>query len=289
MRALVLSGGAVKGAYQAGALKRWMGEDKIDYEIMCGVSVGAINTAYLCQTKLGDPESAISSLLKLWSRVNNNNVRKDWTFWGKLASLWKPSVYDSSPLLKWISSELNKQAIIESGRKLRVGAVSWETSEYYMAHEDDPNLDKWVAASSSFPFFLLPVEINGKMWSDGGLRNVTPLGEAIRLGATEIDIIMCSNPDLPQNWSTDKKHALPYYAMRAVDIMGDEIIRADLKECGLKNDLAKLDDKYKSIKIRLLEPQKPFNLINNSLDFDPRNVEMLLQIGYEDSLNPIIL
>lgn len=288
MRALVLSGGAVKGAYQAGALKRWMGEDKVDYEILCGVSVGAINVSYLAQAKFGEPELAITNLLKLWSQVTNDNVRKDWTFWSKLASLWKPSVYDSSPLLKWISSGLDKQAVQDSGRKVRVGAVAWDTGEYYMATEMDPDLDKWVAASSSFPVFLLPVEIDGRMWSDGGLRNVTPLGEAIRLGATEIDVIMCSNPDRPSNWKVEGKHALPDYALRAVDIMGDEIIRADLKECGLKNDIAKLDDSYKNIKIRLLQPQQTFN-ISSSLDFDPKNVEMLLQIGYEESANPIIL
>ncbi len=287
-KALVLSGGAVKGAYQVGALKRWMGEDKIDYEILCGVSVGAINVACLSQIPYGNPEQSINVLSKLWSRVNNDNVRKDWIFWGRLASLWKPSVYDSSPLLKWINLELDNKAISESGRSVRVGAVAWDTGEYYMASENDPDFDKWVAASSSFPVFMLPVEINGRLWSDGGLRNVTPLGEAIRLGATEIDIIMCSNPDLPSNWNTEKQHALPDYALRAVDIMSDEIIRADLKVCGLKNDLAKLGETYKNIKIRLLQPHKMFN-IDSSLDFDPNNVEMLLNVGYEESATPIIL
>jgi len=33
MRALVMSGGAVKGAYEAGVLKKWLGEDEIVYDI----------------------------------------------------------------------------------------------------------------------------------------------------------------------------------------------------------------------------------------------------------------
>ena len=38
-----------------------------------------------------------------------------------------------------------------------------------------------------------------------------------------------------------------------------------------------------------MEPsQKGFDL-DSSLDFDPNNVKMLLDIGYEESANPIIL
>jgi predicted acylesterase/phospholipase RssA len=38
MRALVLSGGADKGAYQVGALKKWMEEEETEYDIFAGIS-----------------------------------------------------------------------------------------------------------------------------------------------------------------------------------------------------------------------------------------------------------
>jgi predicted acylesterase/phospholipase RssA len=278
MRALVLSGGAAKGAFQIGCLKKWMYEDGLDYEILCGVSVGAINTAYLSQTKYGKPKAAFASLLDLWHKVNDTNVKKPWFPFGILEALFKPSVYNSEPLQDWITNGLNIDAILNSGRKLRIGAVAWDTAEYKFAKEDDPELVKWVVASSSFPVMLLPIDIGGRMWSDGGLRSVTPLGEAIRLGADEIDVIMCSNPDLISPWDTNKKHTLDYF-MRAIDIMGDEIVRADLKICGLKNDLAELRPEFKKVKIRLLQPKQ--GLIDNSLNFNQKEILRMIEIGYQ--------
>ena len=43
--------------------------------------------------------------------------------------------------------------------------------------------------------------------------------EAIALGATEIDVIMCSNPDTPNAWDPRGKKAFEV-ALRAIDLMG---------------------------------------------------------------------
>jgi len=282
MRALVCSGGAVKGAYQVGVLKKWMYEDGLDYDILCGISVGAINTAYISQFKIGTPKTTWEALRSMWSRVSTDKVWKSW-FLGKVESLWKPSIYNSQPLIDWITSELDEKAIAESGRKLRIGSVAWDTGEYRVVSEIQPNIAKWVTASASFPVFLLPIDIGGKLWSDGGLRNVTPLGEAIKAGATQIDVIMCSNPDLPSSWPTKGQAAIPDYVLQTLTIMSDEIVRGDLQICGLKNDIAELCDKYKKIEIRVVMPAGP--LCGNSLEFDPAEIEKMIGIGYADACN----
>ncbi len=280
MKSLVLSGGSSKGAYQVGVLKKWMGEDGRDYEIICGVSVGALNGSYLSQFKYGEPKAASDGLLGLWSRVKNENVKKSWCL-GALASLWKRSVYDSTPLQKWIDSELNLDLLAKSGKLLRVGCTSWRTGQYTFATEKDPNIKRWVMASSSYPVFMLPIEIGDDLWTDGGLRSVTPLGEAIRLGAEEIDVIMCSRPDLPSDWDWHKEAAIPGFLMQSMSIMSDEIMMADLQVCGLKNDLAELTDRYRKVKIRLLRPSAPLGV--EPMDFGQENIQRLIQIGYEDA------
>jgi len=282
MRALVMSGGGSKGAYEVGALKKLMFEDGRDYEALCGVSVGAINSAYLAQFPPGVPKTAWGRLNEIWGRVNSSNVKKSWFPFGALESLWKPSVYNSEPLQKWILSELNGEAVAQSGRQLRIVAVSWDSGEARVVDETTPDIAKWVIASASFPVMLSPIEIDGQLWTDGGLRHVTPLGEAIRLGADEIDVIMCSNPYAPSPFSTAGAAALPGFAMRAVDIMSDEIMRADLKICGLKNDLAELNGPYKRIKIRMLQPSEP---LGDSLDFSQEHVRHMFDIGYKDACN----
>jgi NTE family protein len=280
MKALVLSGGGSKGAYQVGALQKWIQEDGIDYEIFCGISVGAINAAYLAQFKAGDPRGAWGKLKGVWDRVTTSNVKKNWFPFGVLEAAWKTSVYNSRPLQDWVRGELDTCAISQSGKGLRVVSVSWDTYETHVATEADPSIVDRVLASSSFPVFLCPIEIGGQLWTDGGVRSITPLGQAIQAGADEVDIIMCSNPDLPHSLD-HKTAAIPGLLERAIDIMSTQIEVADLKICGLKNDLAELRPEYKKVKIRLLQPKS--YLIDNSLNFDPEAIKKMLAQGYEDA------
>ena len=277
MRSLIVSGGGSKGSWQVGVLRKWMLEDKKDYDILCGTSVGAINAAYLSQTPTNNPVSAYTSLEQLWKRVDNSKVKKNWWLFRELAALWKTSVYDSSPLQKWIESELDEKAIKNSGKQLRMVSVCWDTGLSVITTEKDDNLAKWVEASSSTPIFMIPININGKMYTDGGLRNITPLGEAIKAGADDIDIIMCDNPDLPNTFNTTNKKTLDY-ASRALDIMVNQITLADLKICGLKNQLVELNPKYKKINMRLIYPktQLPFD----SGDFSAKSIASMMEMGY---------
>lgn len=280
MRALVLSGGGCKGAYQVGALKKWLLEDYRDYEILCGVSVGALNTAFLSQARLGDITEAYRQLASLWGSLNQDTIYKTHCF-GMLSALWSESIYNSKPLRDFVAANLDPALVAASGRQVRVGATSWTTGEYRLGEGTDPNFAQWVLASASFPVFLEPITIDGQLWSDGGIRTVTPLGTAIRLGATEIDVIMCSNPDLPSPWDPKGKHAIPGFLERTVDLMSDQIIRADLQVCGLKNDLADADPKYRKVTVRVLEPSK--KLTDNSLSFDPALIQSMMETGYQDA------
>lgn len=281
MRALVLSGGGVKGAYQVGVLKRWMIEQRLDYDILCGVSVGALNVGFLAQFPNGAGVLAAQNLHEIWGSVTTDRVLKPWRFFGKVASLWKPSVYNTQPLLDWVRANIDVENVRTSGRIVRVGAVSWDTGEYGFGTETDPDFQKWVVASASYPVFMLPIEIGGKLWTDGGIRNVTPLGTAIRLGATDIDVVMCSNPDNASPYEAEGKAAIPSLAIRTMDLMNDQIMRADLQVCGLKNDLAVLGGPYRQVRVRLLQP--PRVLADDPLDFNPAAIERMIEQGYADA------
>ena len=282
-KALVLSGGGSKGAYQWGALRRWMKEEGRDYEIICGTSVGALNAGMLAQAPLGQPGVAWDYLDSIWSQVNTERVHKKWAFWGSIAALWKPSVFNSAPLQEWVRTRMGAAAVRASGRTVRVGAVCIETGEYRFGKETDSDFVEWVLASSAFPAMLSPVKIGGKLWTDGGVKHVTPLGEAIRNGADEIDVIMCSEPaSAMENWPTHGQAALPGFALRAVDLMASAIIESDLKLCGLKNSLARAGQEgLRDIKVRVVRPDT--QLTDNSLDFDPKQLRMMEMQGYQDA------
>lgn len=285
MRALVLSGGGSRGAFQIGVLKRWMGDLEQDYDIMCGVSVGALNVAGLVHTPFGQPRKAIEWMEQFWlTKVTGTDaIYKRWFPFGRLHSLWKRSVYDSSPLINLVKDNIDLSKVSSCGRRVAVGAVCLDTGEYEFGTEKDQNFVDWVLASSSFPVFLTPIEINGKLYSDGGLVNITPLGQAIRMGADEIDVVMCSDPFAKDEWSSTGKMAVPDQILRTVGIMSDRIAQFDIEEIGLKNDLADISDKYKKIKVRVVVPSRPLNV--DSLTFNPEDTRRLIQQGYEDSNN----
>ncbi len=62
MRALVLSGGGAKGAYEVGALKYLLLDKETQYDIICGVSVGALNASFLSMYPLGQEKVAYQNL-----------------------------------------------------------------------------------------------------------------------------------------------------------------------------------------------------------------------------------
>jgi len=280
MRALVLSGGGSKGAYQVGVLKKLLVDDGIRYDLVAGISVGSINASILAQFPLGQEAQAWEALKAAWDEVRTSKIRKGWCLVGALASLWESSVYNSEPLVNWIRSGLDQAKIISSGRKLKVLAVSWDSGESYVADELDPEIASWVAASSAFPVMLSPVPLRGQLWADGGIRSVTPLGEAIRAGATEIDCVLCADPDLEESFVSKDKAALPALMVRGIELMSNQIMRSDLKICGLKNDLA---GPYRQVNVRVFKPTIDLSTIQDSLDFEPEPIQKMIALGYEDT------
>jgi len=279
VRALVLSGGGVKGAYQVGALRHLMVDGGLDYKIVTGISVGALNSAILGQAPYGKPVEAWSKLDQIWQEVENRKIRKNW-FLGKLAALWKPSIYDARPLLKWVREACDPQLIRESGRTIHVGAVDFDQGKIQYTSASDPDFLSWVYASASFPVFFQPIEIDGHSWSDGGLRDVLPLGQALKLGATEVDVIACSNPEGVDPW--DAKGRKTYgHLLRSVEIISNEVLRTDLQVTHLKNRLADHGESYRKVEVRVIRPEK--KLVEDSLDFDPDAIRRIREQGYQDA------
>lgn len=283
MRGLALSGGGAHGAFEIGVLDVLMREERRTYDALAGVSVGALNASFLAQFKSDQSVEGIEALKKLWFGLRTKDVLKDWSGVGKLAALWKPSVFDSSPLRQLVQAKLEPKLVQTSGKKLRIVAVCWETREVFAASENEPNLRDWVLASSSFPCMMSPITIGGKLWSDGGLRDVTPVAELIRMGCTEIDVVVTSPTDIRDQWSA-KARSVPAFMMRAIEIMFGEIVLNDLQAVGLKNDLAKLNGQYRDVQVNIYAPEKPF--ATDSLSFEQPQIRAEFEVGRKTALQP---
>src|SRR5437764_1085536 len=78
-RALVLSGGGLKGAFQAGAVYHLIVHRSCDFAEFSGVSVGSLNSVMLAQARRDDnPETSLKNLaeraekmVRLWQEIRS--------------------------------------------------------------------------------------------------------------------------------------------------------------------------------------------------------------------------
>jgi NTE family protein len=279
MRALVLSGGGCKGAFQVGALNHLVNDRGLSYDIICGVSVGALNTSFLSMYSKSEEKIAVQKLQEFWITVNNDKVWKRWFPFGRLHALWEKSLYNSQPLIDLIHKQIELDKIRSSGRKISVGAVSLDTGEYRVFTPDDDSFVDGVLASSAFPGGLKPIKIDNQLWTDGGVKHITPLKSAIDFGATDIDVIMCSPESTTSKYDDSSKTIT--LGLRTVDLMTDQINTDDLKIADMYNKLVLLGacpDK-RAVNIKVIRPTE--DLVSDSLNFDNANILRMISLGYD--------
>lgn len=280
MRALVLSGGGSKGAFAAGIIQYLMGDLKIDYNIYTGVSVGAINSAFLSMFPSGQEQDAADTLKDWWLRLDNHKIYRRWEPFGRIHAIWRQSFYDSTPLHTLIREQVDLDKIRSSEKKVSVGAVSVSSGKYLTFDQDDDDFISAVLASSAFPGMLSPIVMKDQLWIDGGCKELSPIRAAIELGATEIDVITTS-PEVRIKKFIEKPSIIDIIK-RAIDVSTDKILSNDIDRAIMHNKLvqAGVSDK-KLVKLRILRPHN--NLIDDVLDFSPEKIREMMEKGYENA------
>mmetsp|Transcript_21914 Transcript_21914/g.34043 ORF Transcript_21914/g.34043 Transcript_21914/m.34043 type:complete len:168 (+) Transcript_21914:12-515(+) len=131
-RALSLSGGGAKGAYEVGALwqmARMLGEGEMEYDVLSGISVGSLNSLGFSLFKKGEELAATAFLKDLWYNMTDDKVWKHWDDVPRYEALFKKrGFYDNAPLKNTLQS-ISDQLGGKLHRHLLTGAVDVETGE----------------------------------------------------------------------------------------------------------------------------------------------------------------
>ena len=280
MKALVHSGGSVRGAYGAGVISYLMGDLQTQYDIYCGNSVGAINTAFLAQFTSGQEVDAAQQMKKWWLELTNDKIYTRWKPFGRLHSIWRQSVYDSTPLHSLVRENINLDKIRASGKKISVGAVSISSGKYLTFDQDDDDFITAVLASSSFPGLLSPIKMKDQWFMDAGVQELSPIRTAIDMGATSIDVIT-SSPEIRVKKFIEKPGLIDILK-RMIDLFTDRILENDIERAQMYNKLAitGLTDK-KPVELRIFRPHN--SLSEDALNFDPVKISEMIETGYEDA------
>lgn len=222
---LVLSGGGARAAYQSGVLQgiaEIVGKEKGDlpFEVITGVSAGAINTGFLSAAKDSFQEET-TKLARIWETLSPEQVlRTDIASLGKLSAGWikdlslggmfgrseSTHVLDSTPLRDLLEDVIDFEQIEKNILNKRLHGVAVSTTSYASGTSvtffdslqvkdyarsariglKGPLKIEHILASAAIPFIFKPVRIKNSFYGDGGIRSNTPFSPAIHLGADRI-------------------------------------------------------------------------------------------------------
>jgi NTE family protein len=276
---LVLSGGGAKGAFQVGAERVLREELGFQWERVFGVSVGALNSTLVAQ-------QAYSQLRELWLRIQEEDVYRKfpWPLVAfRLGVQKKLGLYDDSPLRELIRRHAGGRPFLIPAH---VGRVSLVSGEYELVPSTAPDFLDAVWHSATMPVIWDAIGVNA--FVDGGLRNVTPLGDALAYGATEIVVINCSAPQIePVKPPTS---ILDVAKRSLTEITINEILRNDVQEFIHINDVVRQASEvgltlkkpdgtpYRYCRITVIEPAQPQG---DTLDFSQSSIRQRMAHGEE--------
>lgn len=293
MKALVLSGGSIKGAWQAGAIKSAL--DKVD--IITGISVGALNGAFLTNelAKQTDWKMAAENLVQFWiTRIKKPSdiitkksaIRIGWDI------LWKKfdGIVSVEPLRKLLQEVISLENLRKSPVVYSCGYVNINSGEIIYGNNVTIDYDN-ILASTAIPF-TMPL-IHGA-WADGGVRDNAPLKQAIKLGATEIICIATSPEKL--DYSNDNWGDVFKYADRLMTIIVNNTLNDDLKEAEWYNKFCPDDGSVcqkgpsagkRKIKLKVIRPAAQINVSIDS--FTEKDIAKMIDDGYSTANNLLFI
>lgn len=271
MKALVLSGGGALGAFQVGAERYARLEKKYRWDLIAGISIGAINGAMLAMGKH-------EQLYELWSSKISNQLAYGWLGRLHCTGLFHGlrSVYTLKKMKDFVANELREGTFQVP---LRVGAVSLITGKYEVfrseVHPKNVMLEA-VLASAAVPIVRPPVDVRPQhpRMVDGGIRNTSPIGDVLgdlallakKLDKTldDIEIVMINCLPRDPGGSTWRWWHLARIGMRQYGLMVNEIFLDDVKEFSLINDLVQQAKKQGAV-LQHPKDQRPLRYVPHQL------------------------
>lgn len=282
-RALCLSGGGSKGAYQVGAIQALL-EAGHQWDSIYGISVGALNAAWLAMSPPEEQAANHAGLRAIWDGVKTSrDIYEPWAplKLNYLASLWKGSLNSGKPLRGLVEKFFDLQKVRGTGVKLSVGCCSLSTSRYQAFDQTNDKIMEYVLASSHLPVVFEPLEVDGELWIDGGVRHQIPILDALKDDPEEIDVI------ITQPITNYESSALPLsglksaiqVSLRGASIFSDQVY---FEDCMNVLRIIKGEGKKNNVKhVNFFVPSRMPN--EDSMNFDGNMIQRLIKMGYEET------
>jgi len=191
-RSLILAGGGIKVAYQAGCLQVLLDEAGLTFDHVDGASGGCFNAAMLCSGMTGTQIADAWRNLNPFDMVAFNTREYDKLLWARsIATLDK---LRSHVFPKW-GIDFDKMRS-PGGTAATFNVYNFSKKKLEVIERADMDEDLLVA-SVALPMWFPPVERNGDTMFDAVYCTDGNVGEAVRRGADELWCIW-TVADLPE-------------------------------------------------------------------------------------------
>jgi predicted acylesterase/phospholipase RssA len=234
----VLTGGSLRGAFQAGALKAFK-EANIIPSYVVGASVGAVNGATFSAGKL---DTLIKTYLDIAAKPKKYLYKFNYHSFFR-GFFWSQSILVNKPLKEVLEERLGFQNLISSPIKLDIlttdyqggGAVVFSNKN--PKHQNPELLANALLASSAMPTVFPPFVYKKHQLFDGEVREKVPISFAIKEKCDTIFVILDeSREHLKTNERFDSVHSIIQRTVQLVswhmankNLYGAEEINKDIK------------------------------------------------------------
>ncbi len=289
-KALILSGGGARGAFQIGVWK-YLAEKNWKPDIICGSSVGAINAAGI------GSGLDIKKLVRIWTTYNRRRMYKlnllQFLAYALFGRELKP-LLDAGGVESMLKEYIDFQHLRNNRMKIVVSTVNVHTARPCFFDNSEIQMEH-ILASGAMPVLFSCQNIKGVPHWDGGIMSNIPLLPALEFGAEQIIIVMLS----PVGHSP---HPFPGDVRTALEHVFEQFLSASYQTALLSRayedrclptslpEYRKNGYTAKQPEIICLAPAKMLGF-SSLLNFSLRQAESLIDEGYKTAcsrLKPFI-
>lgn len=263
---LVLEGGAMRGMYTAGVLDVFM-ENNVRFDGVMGVSAGAV-------FGVNYPSGQVGRVIRYNCRFNT-----DREYMGIGCLIKTGDFFNKEYAFYRVPRELDKfddEAFKRSGIPFYAVVTNLENGEpEYIQVKSVLDEMEILRASCSMPFASKPVEINGKMYLDGGVTDSIPFQKFAEIGYEKQVVILTRDKSYrkkPMNRALTSLFYRQYPEFRR---------RLKTRHIMYNESLSRLEKYEAEGRAFVIRPSEPINI--SRTERDPKKLKQVYELGKSDA------
>jgi predicted patatin/cPLA2 family phospholipase len=268
--ALIVEGGAMRGAWAAGVLAYLQECGRRQFDLVYAASSGACSAAYFV-ADMWEPAMTI------WRELACNVVRKS-------NFLRRKPIIDLAYLVDYVVRErmpLSVETLQKMPTRFFIVLTHCHTGEPVYFHACDDRVFAALRATSSMPLATRGFDyVDDQAYADGGVSDPIPLQRAIQDGATDITVVLTHNPAF-------RLKPVPRWMGKLAYPDFPEVARVwtALQNVNYNAALDLMKQPPPGVRIQVFRPLRPLPL--GSFAVDPKQIAAALILGHDEALQQL--